>query len=83
MRPEEAKGSLAEIATTILFRKQLLWGHEDEFRVLTRSQYVAVKIVEVHLGSLMGETDRRLVTDLVKLAAPDARVMRASRRSLK
>lgn len=83
VRPDEAKRSLDDVATTILFRKQSLWGHEDEFRVLTRRQHVAVKIVEVHLGSLMAEADRRLMTQLVKLAAPSARVLRVSRRALK
>ena len=83
VRPEEAKRSLSEVATTILFRKQALWGHEDEIRVLTRSQHVAVNIVEVHLGSLMADADRRLVTALVKLAAPTARVLKVSRSTLK
>ena len=82
VRPEEAERSLDEVATTILFRKQSLWGHEDEFRVLTRRQHVAVQIVEVHLGSLMADADRRLVTELVKLAVPSARVLRVSRRAL-
>jgi hypothetical protein len=70
------------VATTILFRKQLLWEHEDEFRVLTRSQHVAVKIVEVHLGSMIADTDRQLVVALVKLAAPSARILRVSRGEL-
>jgi Protein of unknown function (DUF2971) len=83
VRPDEAKRSLGEVATTILFRKQSLWGHEDEFRVLTRSQHVAVNIVEVHLGSLMADADRRLVRELVKLAAPTARVLKVSRSTLK
>ena len=81
--PDEAKRSLDEVATTILFRKQSLWGHEDEYRVLTRSQYVAVNIVEVYLGSLIADDDRRLVTELVKLAAPTARVLKISRSTLK
>ena len=83
VRPDEAKRSLDDIATTILFRKQSLWGHEDEFRVITRGQYVAVDIVEVHLGSLMVDADRRLVTELVKLAAPTARILKVSRSTLK
>jgi len=83
VRPEEARHSLDEVATTILFRKQSLWGHEDEFRVLTRRQHVAVKIVEVHFGSLMADADRRLLTELVKLAAPAARVRSVSRRALR
>ena len=79
---QEAKRSLDEIATTILFRKQELWRHEAEYRVLTRSQYIAVKIVEVHLGSMIADTDRQLVLKLVKLAAPTARVLKTSRSAL-
>jgi len=83
LMPHEAKRSLDEVATTILFRKQLEWQHEDEFRVLTRNQYIAVKIVEVHLGLRIADADRKLVVELVKLAAPTARVVRVSRGALK
>ena len=83
VQPDEAERSLDEIATTILFRKQLPWGHEDEYRVLTRRQHVAIKIVEVHLGSMISDTDRQLVTELVKLAEPTLRIRKVSRSSLK
>jgi hypothetical protein len=83
VRPEEARRSLDDVATTILFRKQLLWGHEDEFRVLTRRQAVAVKIVEVHLGAMIADADRERVVALVRLAVPSARILRVSRGELK
>ena len=83
VQPNEAKRSIDEVATTILFRKQLLWGHEDEFRVLTPRQHVAVKISEVHLGSMMTDANRQLVIELVKLAAPTARIVKVSRSELK
>jgi hypothetical protein len=83
LMPDEAKRSLDEVATTILFRKQFEWQHEDEFRVLTRGQYIAVKIVEVHLGLRIADADRKLLVELVKLTAPTARVLRVSRSALK
>lgn len=83
VQPDEAKGSLEEVAASILFRKQQPWRHEREYRVLTRRQHVRVKIVEVHLGALMSDADRRLVTDLVKLSVPDARILKTSRARLK
>jgi hypothetical protein len=83
VQPEEARQSLDEVATTILFRKQALWHREDEYRVLTLRQHVAVEIVEVHLGSRMGDVDRQLVVGLTKLAVPDARIVKVSRAALK
>jgi hypothetical protein len=82
VRPDEAKRTLNEIALTILFRKQVLWGHEAEWRVVTRGQYVPISIEEVHLGALITDADRQLVTELVRATAPQATVQKVRRASL-
>ena len=82
VRPDEANRSPEDVATTILFRKQSLWGHEHEFRVLTRDQHVAINIVQVHIGSMITQSDRQRVVKLIKLAVPTARIHNVSRDEL-
>jgi hypothetical protein len=80
--PDEAKCPPNELALAILFRKQHLWGHEREWRALTRGQYISISIEEVHLGSLITDPDRQLVSQLVKATAPLARLHKVRRASL-
>jgi len=83
VQPNEAMRSYDEVATTILFRKQLEWAHEEEYRVLTRRQYIGVEIVEVHLGPRIDDSHRQLLEKLVKLAVPSAKIQKVSRDKLK
>jgi hypothetical protein len=83
VRPDEAKGTADDLALTILFRKQFLWGHEAEWRVVTLHQFVPIKIEEVYLGALISESDGHLITKLVTTTAPQASVRKIRRSSLR
>jgi hypothetical protein len=80
--PNEAKASRDEVALAILFRKQQFWQHEEEWRALTRGQFVTINIEKVYLGPLIADTDRQLIRRLVKTAAPTARIYQVRRESL-
>jgi len=82
VRPDEAKRRPNELALTILFRKQLLWGHEAEWRAVTRGRYISITIEEVHLGALIADENRQLISELVRIAAPQAKIQKVRRASL-
>jgi hypothetical protein len=80
--PNEAKRRPNELALTILFRKQLQWEPEKEWRVVTRGHYIPITIEEVRLGALIADADRQLISELVRIAAPQAKIQKVRRASL-
>jgi len=70
------------VALDILSQKQYSWRHEEEVRVFSGDHFVDIDIQQIYFGCLIDRTERDLITALVKMTAPRAKLAQLKRSQL-